>query len=645
MKLEDFVPTNLTRRMCTSVPARLYDITQKLAPLHLRLKHDLRKLIKINPSWDAQISAELRQRWIENFQLIEDVRDILYIRCPITEDALRPTVRIWLKCDAADGGMIIVAYFGHERQNGKWSCYHLFSKNLLAPEDWSIPKLELHALSVLATIAWILKQTLGDWIEIIISCSDSEIAICWSMYDNCKMHVFHRLRVSNIRNKLDLSSLYHIDGLENLADTGTRPDLLTAEKLSAGSEWINGKSWMKEPLETVIDMKILKPAKDIILDNEKKKAFKEGMIYDSLECATTNHIVCGIDCRKIVETENFSNYIYPPLKRSFPSFVRIIAIILTATRKFKKLLLKARMKRGEIEKEAVKSIDFGPVKFQSFNSFWTEHSLMTAQNSIESKLEIYPQSVLNKTDCFVATSLDVNEAVTSKENPVFKLSTEAISAALEYCYKKATEEVKLYCDKKTIQKIGVEIEGILYCNSRIHESQELRVAGELEHFIDLKTFAGVSFLVPLIHHNSPLAVSIANHLHYRTYKHRGPESVYRLSLNHVKIINGRTLFNEISNRCEFCKKLRKVYMKQIMGCLSDFQLTISPVFYYTYVDAWGPVKGYTPGFEKSTRTSKKTFDLYIVVFACAATGTINVQVMEGGKDTGCVLEVFNRFFN
>ena len=48
---------------------------------------------------------------------------------------------------------------------------------------------------------------------------------------------------------------------------------------------------------------------------------------------------------------------------------------------------------------------------------------------------------------------------------------------------------------------------------------------------------------------------------------------------------------------------------------------------------------------KNTRSSTKSFDLYMVVFGCAATATINIQVMEGGKDTDCFLDAFNRFFS
>ena len=162
--LEEFVPKDLTRRMCTSVAYRLYDPTLMLAPLHLRLKHDLRKILKVDPGWDVPISAELRLRWIENFRMIEDLREILYVRCHISEDALRPTARVWLLCDSAEGGMMITCHTGHERPDKIWSCGLLFAKNLLAPEDWTIAKLELHSLSTLASIAAILRKALDDWI-------------------------------------------------------------------------------------------------------------------------------------------------------------------------------------------------------------------------------------------------------------------------------------------------------------------------------------------------------------------------------------------------------------------------------------------------------------------------------------------------
>ena len=167
----------------------------------------------------------------------------------------------------------------------------------------------------------------------------------------------------------------------------------------------------------------------------------------------------------------------------------------------------------------------------------------------------------------------------------------------------------------------------------------------MENVVDLQSFTGVNFNVPVLDKHSPLAISIAMHLHYNVIKHRGAETIFRMSLQYTRILQGRVLFKIITEDCIYCKKLRLKYIKQIMGPLSDYQLSISPVVFYTYVDAWGPIKAYTPGFQKDTRANKKSFEVYMVVFGCAATATINIQVMEGGKDTDCFLDTFNRFFS
>ena len=76
--------------------------------------------------------------------------------------------------------------------------------------------------------------------------------------------VFQRLRVANIRQKLNLENLFHIDGKHNLADFGTRPDLVTADLLRPESEWIKGKKWMTMLIEDAQKTGILKNTKDII---------------------------------------------------------------------------------------------------------------------------------------------------------------------------------------------------------------------------------------------------------------------------------------------------------------------------------------------------------------------------------------------
>ena len=82
-----------------------------------------------------------------------------------------------------------------------------------------------------------------------------------------------------------------------------------------------------------------------------------------------------------------------------------------------------------------------------------------------------------------------------------------------------------------------------------------------------------------------------------------------------------------------------------MGPLTDNQLSISPVFYVTLVDLWGPIKCFAPGHHRETREAhSKHYDGYFMVLACASMGTVNVQFIED-KSTASCLSGFNWFFN
>ena len=367
--LDEFVPANLSRRMCSSVAARIYDVPGLLAPLTLKLKFDLRKIILVDPSWDTALSSELRRVWLEDFRFIEEMRDVMYVRCKVPTDALRCSLRLWLLCDGSpDGGMVVTAYSGFEKSNGSWSCQLLCAKNLLTPQGWTTPQTELHALSSLANLASVLQSSLSSWIEVLRSGSDSSIALSWAIYEKARLHVFHRLRVSNIRNKLDFTNLYHVVGKENIADTGTRPELLKPEHLLPGSSWLCGLDWMREPLETAIESGAIKSVKNIKLDNEAKKILKEGIMLDSTLNTVSTELKHSIS-NKVIERETFSNYVYPPLKWRFPKFIRIVGFILRAARKFKLGMVAARQRRGLLVSDGstVKSLGEHLPKFKMFS--------------------------------------------------------------------------------------------------------------------------------------------------------------------------------------------------------------------------------------------------------------------------------------
>ena len=646
ISVEEFTPEKITRTNCTSVTARIYDIQGLLAPLTLKLKSDLRTLISYEPSWTASIPDHQRAIWINNFKMIEEVRDILYVRCVIPADAVSCKPRILLLCDAANSGIILGAYSSYERLGGQWSCDLLFGKGLLAPENWTIPQKELHGLSALSNLKIILENALDSWIGEFQAFSDSEIALSWVIYEKVKLNTFVRNRVVNIRTKMGLDILHHVEGKSNPMDVGTRPEEITAESVKPGSVWLKGKPWMNESLEKAKEWKIIKHVEEIKLSHEKKKVFKDGIIFDTFEESDPSVFAVArvpkVDLEKVKNRILKVNYLFPPLKRKFESLVRITALVLRYINKLRKRAVKNLIEKGMKKKEDLETLVTKKPIFSIFNLSYVARDVSMQEN--------YPDNESNKMDKKPLTKYfnvnGINLLDTERQEKVLSLTDQDLSDALEDIFRRTSLEVKEFNDPKYIGKVAVEEKGILYCKSRLMESAELRSVGHLADTVNLEYFSGVNFKVPVLDKHSPVAISIVNHLHFVKYPHKGAESLYRLSLQFCSILGGRQLFTTISADCIFCAKLQKKMLKQIMGPLSDSQVTISPVFYFTVVDLWGPLASYVPGYEKlgvTRSTADKSYNIYIMVFVCVATGTVNTQVIEG-KDTGFCLDGFNRFF-
>ena len=599
MKLEEYVPENLTRRMITSTVAKVWDPLGKNAPVTLRLKNDLRRLIRESPEWDEVVSKDARGLWLQNFAIIEDIRGNMYTRCNRPADALRKTCRVILVVDAAEWGMVVAAYVGWERKNGQYSCDHLYGKGLLGPEQLTLAQKELHILSTGADISELLSNVLEDWIEEVIIASDSEISLCWSIYETVKLNQYNRVRVINIVSKIDLENLYHVKGTENPADIGTRMKMITASDVEPGSIYLTGKPWMKLSRAEAIKTGILRPVEDIRLSHEQKKVMRKGIVYDSFDEDDTvigTLLVARVDVSKVAEREVEAAYPYSPLLRNFLSLVDITALILKPIKILQKIRSNKSTQQG-------------------------------TRNNVDSNR-------------FSITSYYSNKIV--RPPPSDLISEIERNAALDFIFRVETKILKKFVPKAKLDKIAVEENGILFCKTRALESQTVECVGGLNINTKLGGIFNINFKVPLIEQHSPLAYPIALHLH-SLFNHCGVEACHRLSLNYVRIIGGIKIFRNISLNCVVCLKDRKRFLRMSMGPLADKQLYVSPVFYFTVTDMWGPFKAYCPGYERQTRRDK-AYDSYFLVFACLATGAVNLQLLEG-KSSEFVLEACSRFFN
>ena len=74
-----------------------------------------------------------------------------------------------------------------------------------------------------------------------------------------------------------------------------------------------------------------------------------------------------------------------------------------------------------------------------------------------------------------------------------------------------------------------------------------------------------------------------------------------------------------------------------MGPFNNTQLSISPIFYFCFMDLWGPLTTYCSGYKKKTRAREQKYELHMLVLGCAGTGTINCQIIEK-NNTGAIFD-------
>ena len=126
------------------------------------------------------------------------------------------------------------------------------------------------------------------------------------------------------------------------ADVGTRPNQVTANNIGPNSCWMLGKEWMNMSTEQAIEKGIIKKIEEVKVEGIKKDEFKKGITFDpGFESLNKGHLIVTFSQKQIEKTSEIlaaSDYIYPPMKRNFRSFVRITSCVLLAVQRFKTLL-------------------------------------------------------------------------------------------------------------------------------------------------------------------------------------------------------------------------------------------------------------------------------------------------------------------
>ena len=596
------IPEDLSMTNCVSVVYGIFDPLGRVAPLMCGFKINITELHSRKLDWDDILPDNLRNVWKSNIEMIQEIRDIRYQRAVIPHDAVDLNCETIDTADASQAMICVAIYIRFKLKSGGYSCQLLFARTKTVPKDMTQPRAEMLAASINASTGHIVKTALGDMHSKCWKLTDSQVALFWIDSIRSKLKMWVRNHSIHI-NRLAPRDLWrYVKSADMPADIGTREGA-TIKDVSPGSPWIDGFPWMSGP-ESKFPMQT---TSDILLCGESKRQMLN-------ECISVEAILQDNSCQSVVcmahdslvpdavgDRYKFSKYVIDPNKFRFRKVVRILGLVLLFIKK-----VREKTKRPEL-------------------SVTVSHD-----NDLPSGLSLSEDSSL------LTTGSDVPNFECTK-GLIVDLPKNMISAALQYFFRSATDEVKHFLPASKYKHITEEKLGILYYTGRILPTQGVTCSERTmcDVCLDLMTS---TFCVPVVDALSPIAYSLADEIHWYhpDVQHGGIESALRETNRVAFIIGGRELLKTMKHACARCRFLHKQDVKVAMGPKHESNLCIAPAFFNTQVDLCGPFDSY------SNVNKRAKVKIYLVVFCCSTTGATDIKVMED-YSTDAFIMAFIRF--
>ena len=503
------ISEKLTRRQVLGKVAEVWDLTGLVTPLVAMFKLDLHELVKRRLDWDDEVPPELRATWDKNFDSMRELGRIKFRQAIVPSDAVSLDVETIEAGDASEEMIIVATYVRIPRITGGYSCQLVFARSKLVPPGMTIPRAELLAARLNAQVGHIVSRSLGDKVVKRYRITDSEISLHWIHSWDKPLKQWVRNCVIDINRFSDLTEWQWVQSGDNPCDLGTRQGV-TVEDIKEGSEWFNGKGWMREkpesfPTKTIEDIKL---AADEEQTFQREVAGKKQFIPQTQICEFRESKSVNLSRKRMTEEISkriqFSNYLVDPSRMCFKKLVKVVALV----KKFCRILLeKVRSKDNAEDKTEIKDDTVG-VHF------------IGVRNGVEVKLI----SEFNELQSFDLKP--VRNSVKRDEINLIQIDDKDLDNALKYLFLLASKEVRQFCPPRDWRK-GVEKEGILFWTGRLLSCQEFSVGIQLSDV--MMDLSPTVFCVPYVDNYSPLAWSIMSEVHWNhpTAKHAGVPTVLR----------------------------------------------------------------------------------------------------------------------
>ena len=242
----------ITRRVVVSKVAEMFDPVGIFEPIKLQLKLAMRPLVDLD--WEDPLPLEEQHHWKERFIEYIDFSN-MQARWSVVDlgDGERP-IRLIGFSDAAENAGGAVVYAGARQANGSYTCRMLVAKSKLMNE--TIPRNELSALLLLTELMFVAKRAIGARVQELLYLTDSAVALAWCQSAGKRLRLFVNYRVEAIHRlvnwTIELPSeqrlpLYHVAGIDNIADMLTKVHPIGPDHVTIGSVWEAGYEWMTRP--------------------------------------------------------------------------------------------------------------------------------------------------------------------------------------------------------------------------------------------------------------------------------------------------------------------------------------------------------------------------------------------------------------
>ena len=540
----------LTLRVCLSLHAKAHDPLGLVLPTRMIGNLLFRKTLQILKKerkgkipWDEDIDSELKEEWIEYFNMLLDLEEIKFPRC-VKPDGADPSILPDLVTfnDGNPDAYGVVAYAVFTLLTGERSSCLLMSKARLGPltHKGETVRNELSGATLTSRIKiWLIQESgfeFGHHYHFL----DSMIVLDMMKKQSYGFNTFAALRVGEIQQKTDLGDWRHIQSKENISDILTRG--AHPAKLAPGSLWQCGPTWLSgSPSSWPVTSSNIK-VKSNESDNDEIKKF----------------------LKKKTETAS-------------ASVVQTFSALYASGLNSEKVVLKSEM--GDLE------ID----------------DLMLRCGNLQKLVRCvaYLLRMVGKAHKVQYIMREVGK--NHKLNQWKKISKE-ISAS-EYAdaynfliYWEQKERLKETDIKKLVPKtVSVHLGNFGFSVSHFVLGGRVRnfpVGFSSDHNIPIIPYGVLAKLIVLYYHNK---------------HHREVDTTVTFVRNDVWIVKARKIASGIDARCRFCLEKRKRLAGQQMGTLPSFRSEVSPSFSMTCMDLFGPFEIRDDCVKKGPRIYKKVY--------------------------------------